>query len=151
MERLRAYVRRTILAAAPDYLESGKAFRGEARKAAIRGAFRDATYGGTVSGWWHDLIYNVDVLRLANYYRRDIASAVRDYCSECGINFGEFADSDQEFTWADVLISTSQRYTMSDYDGSNGGANETECMALMWGLRFAVEYIAGAMESELES
>lgn len=148
MKRLTAYVRRTIAQSAIEYAPRGKAYRGEVRREARKSAFRDATYGGTVSGWWNELIYNVDVLRLANFYRADIAASVRDYLSETGESLGNHCDRDQEFTWADVIAATGRRWSMDDYSGDNGRDKETSAMALCWGLLFAVEYIAGGMESE---
>lgn len=150
MKRITAYARKTVLTSAREYLPSGKAWRGEARKDAIRAAFRDAMHG-TDTGWWNELIYNVDVLQLANFYRSDIAACVRDYLSETGEKLSSHCDRDRELTWADVLASTGKRATWADYVGENGRDNETRAMAMAWGIRFAVEYVTGNLAHEYEA
>lgn len=142
MKRLTAYCRRTVLTAAQEYAPSGKAYRGEIRQTALNGAFIDAMRG-TDTGWWNDLIYTTDVIRLANYYRADIGAAVRDYLSETGESLASYPERDREFTWADVIAATGRRVTWADYHGDNGMDKQTAALALTFGLRFAVEYITG--------
>lgn len=142
MKRLTAYCRRTVIAAAREYAPAGKAFRGETRQTAMNGAFCDAMRGSD-TGWWNDLIYTAPMLNMASRYRGDIAAAVRDFLAETGEKLGATCDRDGELTWADVLASTGRRATWEDYQGDNGRDKETAAMALLWGLRFAVEYITG--------
>ena len=137
MQRLTAYCRRTILAAAREYAHPAKRRTPESTQR----AFQDAMQG-TNTGWWNDLIYTAPMIEMANRYRGDIAAAVRDYLSETGAKLGDACDRDGELTWADVLAATGRRATWADYRGDNGRAKETAAMALHWGLRFAVEYIS---------
>jgi hypothetical protein len=147
MQRLTAYCRRTVLKSAREYLPTGKAWRGEARLVAIRSAFGDAMRG-TETGWWNDLIYTASMLTMASRYRSDIAAAVQDYLSETGEKLGSHCDRDGELHWSDVMISTRKAANWDDYRGENGTRRETDAMALLWGLRFAVEYITGNLASE---
>lgn len=147
MKRLRAYCRRTVLAAAREYAPRGKAFRGDTRSAALRAAFTDAMRG-TDTGWWNDLIYTAPMLDMASRYRSDIGAAVRDYLSETGEKLGAHCDRDRELTWACVIAATGRRATWADYRGENGRDRETAAMALLWGLCFAVEYITGDLARE---
>lgn len=142
MNRLKAYCRRTVLEAARDYA-NGK----RRTKESTESAFRDAMHG-TDTGWWNDLIYTAPMLDMASRYRGDIRNAVKEFCSETGASFGDYADRNQEFTWGDVIASTAERRTWDDYTGSNGYAKESEAMALHWGLRFAVEYLTGELARE---
>ena len=142
MKRLNAYCRRTILSAAQDYAPRGKAYRGQIRTDAIRSAFQDAMHG-TDTGWWNDLIYTAPMIDMANRYRSDIAAAVRDFLSETGAALGDTCDRDGELTWTDVLAATGRRATWDEYRGEHGRDRETAAMALVWGLRFAVEYCTG--------
>lgn len=142
MQRLKAYCRRTVL-------ESAREYAGGTRrtKESTCNAFRDAMHG-TDTGWWNDLIYTAPMLDMASRYRKDIRDAVREFASETGAAFGDVCDRDGELTWGDIIAATGQRWTWEDYTGSNGRAAETEAMALLWGLRFAVEYITGELARE---
>lgn len=131
----------------PKTAPRGKAFRGETRQTALNSTFRGAMHG-TDTGWWNDLIYTAPMLAMASRYRSDIAAAVRDYLSETGENLGATCDRGGELTWADVLASTARRATWDDYLGEHGRDKETAAMALLWGLRFAVEYITGNLARE---
>lgn len=146
MQRLTAYCRKTVLTSASE-----GAYPAKRRTAAsTKAAFQDAMHG-TDTGWWSDLIYTVDVIRLANYYRSDIAAAVRDYLSETGEIAGAYCGGeyvDFKFTWGDIIASTARRVTMSDYAGDNGTQRALDADALTWGLRFAVEYITGNLASQ---
>lgn len=143
MQRLTAYCRRTVLAAAREYAHPAKRRTPESTKSAFMDAMR-----GTNTGWWHDLIYTAPMIDMANRYRGDIAAAVRDYLSETGEKLASTCDRDGELTWADVLAATGRRATWEDYRGENGRDKETAAMALLWGLRFAVEYITCNLASE---
>lgn len=143
MQRLTAYCRRTVLAAAREYARPAKRRTPESTEFAFRDAMR-----GTDTGWWNDLIYTAPMIDMANRYRGDIAAAVRDYLSETGEKLASTCDRDGELTWADVLAATGRRATWDDYRGENGRDKETAAMALHWGLRFAVEYITGRLASE---
>lgn len=143
MQRLTAYCRRTVLAAAREYAYPAKRRTPESTKSAFMDAMR-----GTDTGWWNDLIYTAPMIEMANRYRGDIAAAVRDYLSETGEKLASTCDRDGELTWADVLAATGRRATWDDYRGENGRDKETAAMALHWGLRFAVEYITGRLASE---
>jgi hypothetical protein len=143
MKRITAYCRRTVLTAAREYARPAKRRTPESTKA----AFRDAM-NGTDTGWWCDLIYTAPMLDMASRYRGDIASAVRDYLSETGEALGNHCDRDKELTWADILASTRKRATWADYQGENGRDRETDAMALLFGLRFAVEYCTGNLARE---
>jgi hypothetical protein len=144
MQRLTAYCRRTVLAAAREYAHPAKRRTAESTKA----AFRDAMQG-TDTGWWNDLIYTAPMLDMANRYRADIAATVREFVEMEGcVRWSDHADRDREFTWADVLAATARRVTWEDYQGDNGRDKETAAMALHWGLRFAVEYLTGNLARE---
>jgi hypothetical protein len=143
MQRLTAYCRRTVLAAAVEYAHPAK----RRTAASTESAFKDAMQG-TDSGWWNDLIYTAPMLIMASRYRSDIAAAVRDFLSETGAKLGENCDRNGELTWADVLAATGRRATWVDYQGENGRDKETAAIALLWGLRFAVEYITGNLARE---
>lgn len=141
MQRLKAYIRRTVTESAREYAD-GKRRTAESTKA----AFMDAMHG-TDTGWWNDLIYTTDVLRLANYYRNDIAAAVRDYCEETGVPVHDTCGTEHSF--ADVMYASTRRYTWEDYTGDNGHYKQRDADALTWGLRFAVEYLCGQVASEM--
>jgi len=143
MQRLTAYCRRTVLASAKEYAHPAK----RRTAASTASAFRDAMQG-TDTGWWTDLICTAPMLDMASRYRSDVAAAVRDFLSETGAKLGETCDHDGELTWADVLAATGRRATWADYRGENGRDKETAAVALLWGLRFAVEYITGNLARE---
>ena len=143
MRLLKAYVKRTIIESAREYAD-GKRRTAESTER----AFRDATRG-TDTGWWTDLVYTTDTLRIAYRYRKDIATIVREFCSECGIEFGDTCDSDGEVTWGEVLAATSRRWTWDDYTGTNGPLNKTGAKAAELGIRFAVDYLCGIVASEM--
>lgn len=71
MKRLKAYIRRTVLASATEYAYPRKRRTAESTAS----AFRDAA-NGTDTGWWSDLIYTADVLDLFNRYRGDVRAAI---------------------------------------------------------------------------
>lgn len=141
--RLRAYVRRTILASAREYAHPAA----RRTKESTKNAFQDAMQG-TDTGWWNDLIYTAPMLKMASRYRGDIAQAVTDYLSETGGALSDNADRDGEFTFADVIASTRRGWTWEEYCGDRGRDKQTSAMAQLWGLRFAVEWHAGELARE---
>lgn len=135
--RLKAYVRRTMLAAARDYA-TGNRRTAESTKAAFQDAMR-----GTDTGWWNDLIYTAPMLQLAHRYRRDIATALAEYRDATGEGFcyrrGQ-ADEMPESYILHVIATARRAFTMAEYqDESEGGPAD----AMLIGLRFAVEWYAG--------
>jgi hypothetical protein len=141
--RLKAYIRRTVLASARDYA-GGKRRTAESTVS----AFRDAA-NGTDTGWWNDLIYTADVLDMFNRYRGDVRAAVLDYLSEVGggEGVGAFADRDRTYTFADIIAATARRQTWEQYRGDNGDARAKEAEAAAFGIRFAVEYLLSDVAS----
>jgi hypothetical protein len=144
--RLRAYVKRTILAAAREYAggKRNKAAREDALRAALIDAMR-----GTDTGWWTDLIYTAPMLDMAHRYRRGIAAALDAYREETGEPFvyHERAGDGAPVT-ADKIATALLRgpYTYEQYHRDvDDGAPE----ATLLGLRFAVEWYAGEVAREL--
>lgn len=131
--RLRAYVRRTILKSARDGAYPKKRRTPESTRA----AFMDALHG-TDTGWWSDLIYTAPMLNMASRYRNEIRAVVREYLEEADVHMSAFCDRNRTMTYADVIAATAERCTWDDYMGEAGDRGE----ALLFGLRFAVEYLA---------
>lgn len=133
---LKAYVRRTMLAAARDYAP------GNRRTAnSTKSAFQDAL-NGTDTGWWNDLIYTAPMLQLAHRYRRDIATALAEYRDEVGEPYhrhnGESAD-------AIAIALLRGPYSFDSYrEESEGGPADLSLL----GLRFGVEWYAGQVARE---
>lgn len=148
MNRLKAYIRRTITEAARknvDY-ERRQGFKvAEARRRALESTFRDASCG-TNTGWWNDLIYTQDVLDLANRYCADIRAALLDYMDQTGEG-GGFMIGD--FSAAYIIAATAERRRWADYIGDHGAAREAEAAALVDGIRFAVEYLTPAVAADM--
>lgn len=139
MNRLKAYVRRTILASATDGAWPKKRRTEESTLA----AFRDAAHG-TDTGWWSDLIYTQDVVRMASRYRGDIGRTIHALTEECGASPDERAERRHDadaITYGEVIVSSRAPITMDDYDGTNGFAAERGAEALCLGLRIAVELL----------
>lgn len=141
--RLKAYIRRTVLASAREYAYPAK----RRTKESTQSAFRDAMHG-TDTGWWTDLIYTRDVIDLFNRYRSDVAAAIRDYCNEVGLGVGNTADRDGYYTFADIIASTARRQTWERYRTVNDRISH-EAEAACFGIRFAIEYLCGEVASEL--
>jgi hypothetical protein len=118
--RLRAYVRRTVLASAREYAYPAKRRTVDS----TRSAFRDAMHG-TDTGWWSDLIYTRDVLALFNRHRSDVADTIREYLADTG------ADA-------------SQHVKQGDNERRAVIASAT-CLA----ISFAVEFLTGEVASEM--
>lgn len=143
-KRLKAYVRKTILASATEGAWPKKRRTPESTKSAFIDAMR-----GTDTGWWCDLIYNNSVLVMFNRYRSDIAAAIREYVSECGMGLGDkVLLGDSDITWADLLAATARRQPWEAFSGDMGEARQEECEAAMLAIRFAVEYLAGEVARE---
>lgn len=152
MNRLKSYVRRTILEAAREYAGHDAKRR---TPESTRSAFIDATRG-TDTGWWNDLIYTAPMLDMAHRYRRDIAAAVRDYMDNTGEGYGSDIGRPEDHLSLGVLIdATSERITWERYNASqNAPVNRSVredvlCDAKLFGLRFAVEHYAQEVASEL--
>jgi hypothetical protein len=142
--RLRAYVRRTILSAAREY--AGNKRDKASREEGLRAALIDAT-SGTNSGWWSDLIYIAPMLEMAHRYRHDIAAALDAYRHEVGKPY-VYVDrqTGKHITEGEITCALLHGpYTMSDYNHS------PEPDAALIGLRFAVEWYAGEIARELSS
>ena len=144
--RLRAYVRRTMLTAARDYAGwNAKRRTAESTKSACMDYTR-----GTGTGTWSDLIYTRDVARMFNTYRTDVRSAILDFLSETGVPVSNDVRRDDSTTFADMLSVTGSRIVWCDracdwqLDGSPERA-DVACLA----IRFAVEWYAGEVAREL--
>ncbi len=133
--RLKACVRRTMLAAARDYA-TGNRRTVESTKA----AFQDAM-NGTDTGWWNDLIYNAPMLQLAHRYRRDIATALAEYRDATGEEY-RHRDGNGE---AIAIALLRGPYSFESYLGEDEGGPAD--LSLL-GLRFAVEWYAGEVARE---
>ena len=140
--RLKSYVRRTILAAAKEYAYP------KARRTpeSTRGALQDATRG-TDTGWWSDLIYAAPMLAMAHKHRRDIAEALAEYRDAAGGSYtyrpGYGEPDITEGAILSALLKARKPCTLAEYhDTPEGGAALT-------GLRFAVEWYAGEIAQEL--
>ena len=141
--RLKAYVKRTVLKAAQEYAYPAK----RRTTKSTQSAFKDAMQGAT-SGWWNDLIYTAPALDMASKYRANIQDAVLDYLAETG-DTGLYADRERQFTWGEVIAACSKRRTWAEYNGDKGRDSETLAMALLWGLQFAVEWYTGEVAREV--
>lgn len=143
MSKLRAYVRRTLIASAREY-NGGKRRTAESTMSACQDAMR-----GTDTGWWTDLIYTVDVLAMFNRNRSEIAAVIREYLSETGCAMGDPAQHGADaFTYADLIAATGRRQTFAHFTGDNE-ARSREADAAMFAVRFAVEYLAGEIARDL--
>lgn len=146
MSKLRAYVRRTIIAAARDY--SGTSRR---TPASTESACTDALRG-TDTGWWNDLIYTVDVLAMFNRNRSEIATAIREFLSKTGREMSDVAggssDDGDAFTYADLIAATGRRQTFDHFKGDDA-ARSREADAGIFAVRFVVECFAGEVARDL--
>lgn len=137
---LKAYVKRTILESAREYAGGNRR-----TKESTKGAFMDALHG-TDSGWWSDLIYTADMLKMAHKYRRDIAAALDEYRDATGESY-IYRDMGRDID-ADMIGAALLRgpYSFSEYHGEGDKAYRADCALL--GLRFAVEWYAGELARE---
>ena len=141
--RLKAYTRRTMLAAARDYA-NGKRRTPDSTRAAFGDALR-----GTDSGWWSDLIYTAPMLQMARRYRTDIAAALAEYRDETGESYTHRDRSGGAEINAESILAAlmhPRAFTLSDYHGEREGGPAD---AALLGLRFAVEWYAGQIAGEL--
>jgi hypothetical protein len=138
--RLKAYIRRTILAAAREYAHPAK----RRTKDSTVSAFRDYAHG-TDTGCWNDLIYTVDVLNMFNRYRSDVASAIADYLSETGESADSKVVRNDDVTYADMLIACAKRKRMTFEMYSN---NDKDAYSAQLAIRFACEYLLSEVASD---
>lgn len=144
MKRLKAYIRRTVLASATECAYPRKRRTAESTASAFRGAAN-----GTDTGWWNDLIYTADVLDLFNRYRGDVRAAVLDYLSETGADASEPLHRDGDYTALRIINATTARRTWADYVGDHGDARKLAAEDAAFGIRFAVEYLISDVASSL--
>lgn len=144
MQRLKAYIRRTVLASATEYAYPRKRRTAESTAA----AFRDYAHG-TDTGTWSDLIYTRDVLDLFNRYRGDVRAAVLDYLNESGAAMSNPIDRDGNYTAGDIIVASARRQTWADYCGERGDARAKEAEAAAFGIRFACEYLLSDVAASL--
>lgn len=140
--RLKAYVRRTILESAREY--SYPATR--RNEEGTRNAFMDAMRG-TDTGWWGDLIYTVPMLSMAHKYRNDIAAALAEYRDATGESYTyreRYSGDGPDWSAEDILSALMRRnaWTFEQYQ------ERPEPAAALIGLRFAVEWYAGELARE---
>lgn len=137
-KRLKAYIKRTVLASAREYGDKTR----EGRKQAKISAFRDYAHG-TDTGCWSDLIYTVDVFNMFNRYRSDVAAAIEDFMSECGSNIGDYADRNSQYTYAQMLVACTKKRTYEQYRNDDEYAD-----AAQYAIRFACEYLLSDVAHE---
>lgn len=139
--QLKAYVRRTILEAARDYA-GGKRRTADSTRSAFNDAMR-----GTDTGWWTDLIYTVDVLKMSHRYRRDIAAALGEYRDATGEEYCHRAYGVADVCASSILAALlkGRAFTFSEHQEEEAGRGaDAACL----GLRFAVEWYAGELARE---
>jgi len=139
-QRLKAYIRRTVLASATEYAYPKKRRTPESTKS----AFRDYAHG-TDTGCWHDLIYTVDVLNMFNRYRSDIAGAIADYLDQTGESANSKVIRDDDVTFADMLIACAKRKRMT-FDMYRD--SDKDAYAAQLAIRFACEYLLSDVAAE---
>lgn len=146
MNRLKAYIKRTVIEQATNYAYPKKRRTAESTKS----AFMDAM-NGTDTGWWNDLIYTVDVLKLFNRYRSDVAEAIAYYLSETGQDANETVRRDDRATFADMLVACSSRkpLTWEDYISDDYSPRNNRAMAGSLAIRFAIEFLVSDVASEM--
>jgi hypothetical protein len=152
MNRLKAYVKRTILASATEGAWPAK----RRTKESTLAAFRDASRG-TDTGWWNDLIWTAGMLEMARKYAADIVTALDEYRDACGMPYAYIARhaTDEDFSAADIALGVATNrlrrhaFTLSDYHGDKGEGLANAAEACLIGLRFAVEWYAGEVASEM--
>lgn len=134
--KLKAFIRRTVLASATEYAYPKKRRTAESTLS----AFRDAAHG-VDSGWWNDLIYTVDRLRLFNRYRSDVLAAIQDYLDQSGQSASERVGRDDKLTFVDMVAACSRRWTWEDYTSDDYTARNNGATAATVAIGFAVEYL----------
>lgn len=144
MNKLKSYVRRTILASATEGAWPKKRRTAESTKAAFMDAMR-----GTDTGWWTDLIYTAPMLEMAHRYRREIGAALVAYREEVGEPYVYRPhDGGDEIDDGRILSGLLSRrpYTLAEYHTETPAGRAAEGALL--GLRFAVEWYAGELARE---
>jgi hypothetical protein len=144
MNRLKSYVRRTVLQSAREYSYPAKRRTVQGTTSALIDASR-----GTDTGWWTDLIYTVDVLRLAHQYRKDIATALEEYRDAVGEDYVFISNGGgQEVTTGRILSALlhGKPYTLEEYrDGREGFGPDAAAI----GIRFAIEWYVSRVAGDL--
>lgn len=143
--RLKAYCRRTILESAREYSWPAKRRTAEGTRAAFIDAMR-----GTDTGWWRDLIFTADMLKMAHRYRHDIATALAEYHDAAGEAFTyrpRFSGDGPDVSADDILSSMlrSRAWTFEQY---NNDQHHDAADATLIGMRFAVEWYVGELARE---
>lgn len=139
-QRLKAYIRKTVLASATEGAYPAK----RRTKESTKSAFMDASHG-TDSGWWSDLIYTVDVLNMFNRYRSDVAMAIADYLDQSGVSASEKVTRNDDVTFADMLVACAKRKRMTFEMYRN---DDNDAFAAQIAIRFAVEYLVSDVAQE---
>lgn len=139
--RLKAYVRRTILNSAKEYAYPKTRRTAESTRSAFMDAMR-----GTDTGWWNDLIYTAGMLEMAHKYRTDIAAALTEYRDATGESYvwrGGISDG-RDISAEMILAGLMRRrpWTLEQYHAEEEGGRADCALA---GLRFAVEWYAGEL------
>lgn len=144
--RLKAYVRRTMLQSARDYA-GGKRRTADSTRSACIDAMR-----GTDTGWWSDLIYTAPMLAMAKRYATDIATALAEYRDATGEAFvyrPRYSGDGPDISEGQILAALLARkpYTLAEYH-EEGRRGDMAANALT-GLRFAVEWYAGEVARDI--
>jgi hypothetical protein len=134
--RLKSYMKKTILASATEGAYPAK----RRTKESTYSAFRDASQG-TDTGWWNDLIYTVDVIDMFNKYRSDVAEAIKDYLDNTGQSASEPVTPRDPTTFADMLVACTGRVTWADYNNGDNPRKQDRAIAGSIAIRFAIEYL----------
>lgn len=136
--RLKAYVRRTIINSAREYAYPKSRRTAESTRAACIDAMR-----GTDTGWWHDMIYTSDIHAMARRYSYDIIKALNEYQDETGETYiyrpgyGEPDRSASDIAFGVACLKLSKKPSDQALDDAS------------LGIRFAVEWYAGQVAQSL--
>lgn len=144
--RLKAYVRRTILSSATEAAWPAKRRNAETTRSAFIDAMR-----GTDTGWWTDLIYTAPMLEMAHKYRNDIATALEEYEDATGeeYTYRQRYSGDHPDVHASRILSALLRRKAWTFEQYKECAEGEGPEAALIGLRFAVEWFAGEVAREL--
>jgi hypothetical protein len=163
MNKLKQYVKRTILASAKEHEQWARCVRKanmarmytakEAKAEGLRMAFLDATRG-VDTGWWSDLIYTRDVYQMADKNRKAIAEAMTAFLSETGETSWRAAEGTSstdilEACFLALSFKVWENKTSDQMRLEHGSNAEAMCDALMFGLKLAVEWYAQELASEM--
>jgi hypothetical protein len=142
--RLKAYVKRIILASATEGAYPAKRRTAESTLS----AFRDASHG-TDSGWWSDLIYTTDVLKMFNRYRSECAEIITADLADYGLKMGDLVNArqDGDLTYADLIVACASRKPMTWEMYCD---NDDKAYAATFSIRYAVESLVHVVASEME-